>query len=78
MSIHKPTLWAMLEEFIKEKYKGNDIDLVLKLTKQIVLHCPSEKCFMRSPAYMWAGLAKNKSLFTTGKDYGLPIGNLTS
>ena len=78
MSIHKPTLWRMLEEFIGENYTGSDIHILLYLVKKVVLHNPELNCIRRSPAYMWHGLAANKSLFTTGKDKGLPIGNLTS
>ncbi len=78
MSIHKPTLWSMLEKFIWENYTGTDIHILLYLVKKVVLHNPELNCVRRSPLYMWNGLAPNKSLFTTGKDYGLPIGNLTS
>ena len=78
MSIHKPTLWIMLEKFIWENYTGEDMNILLYLVKKIVLHNPELNCIRRSPIQMWNGLAANKSLFTTGKDYGLPIGNLTS
>lgn len=78
MSIHKPTLWQMLEQFIWENYTGSDIKILLYLVKKIVLHNPELNCIKRSPPYMWNGLAANKSLFTSGKDYGVPIGNLTS
>lgn len=78
MSIHKPTLWRMLEDFIKKNYTEDDIDLLLDLTKKVVLNAPELNCVRRSPLWMWDGLAKNKSLFTSGRDYGLPIGNLTS
>lgn len=78
MSIYKPLLWKMLEKFILEKYKGDDIDLLLYLTKKVVLHNPELNCIRRSPLWMWNDVPKNKSLFTNGKDYGLPIGNLTS
>lgn len=78
MSIHKPTLWIMLEKFIWENYTGADMNILLYLVKKVVLHNPELNCIRRSPIQMWNGLAANKSLFTTGKDYGLPIGNLTS
>lgn len=78
MSIHKPTLYRKLKNFIRDKYKGEDIDILLYLVKKVVLHNPELNCLKRSPACMWAGLPKNKSLFTTGKQYGMPIGNLTS
>jgi len=78
MSIHKPTLWLMLQKFIKEKYKGNDIELVLWLTEKIVMHRPELNCIRKMHSSMWKGLSRNKSLFTNDDDCGLPIGNLTS
>lgn len=78
MSIHKPTLWKMLSEFIEEKYNGKDKDILLWLVKKIVMHCPQYKCIMKSPKTLWNRLPKNKSLFTCGDEFGLPIGNLTS
>ena len=78
MSIHKPTLWRMLEDFIRKNYTEDDINLLLDLTKKVVLNAPELNCVLRSPKWMWNGLAKNKSLFTSGRDCGLPIGNLTS
>lgn len=78
MSMHKPTLWRMLERFIWENYTGIDMKILLYLVKKIVLHNPELHCERRSPLYMWNDLAANKSLFTAGHDYGLPIGNLTS
>lgn len=78
MSIHKPTLWRMLEEFIKSRYKGDDINQLLWLTRMVVLHCPEKNCVIKGDWRMWARLPPNKSLFTSGDEYGLPIGNLTS
>lgn len=78
MSIHKPTLWKMLVAFIEENYFGNDKRVILWLVKQIVMHCPQYNCIRKTPIHMWDRLAKNKSLFTCGDEYGLPIGNLTS
>ena len=78
MSIHKPTLWKMLVKFIEENYFGNDKRIILWLVKQIVMHCPQYNCIRKTPIHMWDRLAKNKSLFTCGDEYGLPIGNLTS
>ena len=78
MSIHKPTLWMKLERFIKEKYHGADKSLVLWLTEKIVLHNPELNCVRKSPLKAWDNISADKSLFTCGSDYGLPIGNLTS
>lgn len=78
MSIHKPTLWSRLESFITSKYQGTDISQLLWLTKMIVLHCPEKNCIIRGDRRLWKKLPANKSLFTSGEEYGLPIGNLTS
>ena len=78
MSIHKGILWKMLKEFIEDKYKGKDIDILLWLSKKIIMHCPQYNCVRKSPITMWEKLPKNKSLFTCGDEFGLPIGNLTS
>ena len=78
MSIHKPTLWKMLEAFLNERYNAPDKEIIMWLTKMIVLHSPEDNCVRKMPKSMWDGLPDNKSLFTNGKDYGLPIGNLSS
>lgn len=78
MSIHKPTLFKMLESFINEKYNGSDKDVLLWLVEKVVMHCPQYNCIRKSPIHMWDKLPKNKSLFTCGDEYGMPIGNLTS
>lgn len=78
MSIHKPKLWKMLEKFIKENYHENDKNILLWLVNKVVMNCPQYNCIRKTPIHMWDRLAKNKSLFTCGDNYGLPIGNLTS
>lgn len=78
MSIHKPTLFKMLNVFINENYHGKDKRIILFLVKKIVLNCPHYNCFMKSPRSMWKMLDSGKSMFTCGDDFGLPIGNLTS
>lgn len=78
MSIHKPTLWKMLQAFITENYKGDDLHIILWLTEMIVMHNPERNCIVKSPKWMWKGLPKHKSLFTSSKHYGLAIGNITS
>lgn len=78
MSIHKPTLWRMLEAFMNERYNAPDKDIIMWLVEKIVMHSPEKDCIRKSPRYMWNGLHANKSLFTNGDDYGLPIGNLSS
>lgn len=78
MGIHKPTLWKMLKEFIIKNYKEYDLEDILYLVEKIIMHSPEKNCIRRCPIENWNGLSKEKSLFTCGDDYGLPIGNLTS
>lgn len=78
MSIHKPTLYKMLKEFIESSYNGKDKELILWLVHKVVMNCPQYNCIRKSFIGMWDRLPKNKSLFTCGDDYGIPIGNLTS
>lgn len=78
MTIHKPTLWEELRLFILDKYKGSDIEVLLYLVQKVVLHHPERNCIKKGNERLWNNLPKNKSLFTCGDDYGLPIGNLTS
>lgn len=78
MSIHKPTLWNMLSKFIKDNYKEDDIDLLLYLINIVITNRPQDNCIKKSNEIMWERLPKNKSLFTCGEEYGMPIGNLTS
>jgi hypothetical protein len=55
-----------------------DYDLILFLLREVVFNDPTENCIMRGSRSKWADLPRSKSLFTTPKDCGLPIGNLTS
>lgn len=68
----------MLKSFIKKNYHNEDIDLLLYLVKKVVTNKPQNNCIKKSPKILWQRLDKNKSLFTCGDNYGLPIGNLTS
>lgn len=78
MTIHKPTLWSMLEPFLKERLEPGEFNLLAPLVRQMVMHCPEKNCSRKSPMEMWDRIPSNKSLFSVGDDYGLPIGNLTS
>lgn len=55
-----------------------DMDFIRWLTKEIVMLDPKEDCEIVGSRADWIGLDRNKSLFTTDKGCGLPIGNLTS
>lgn len=78
MSIDVDILWDLLEKFIKERYKGDDIDTLLYLTEITARHRPQNDCFRKSPIEFWKMLAPHKSLFTRGGNSGIAIGNITS
>ena len=78
MSIYKPLLWYKLKMFVNKNYKRDDKDILLYLIEKVVNNCPQHNCIRKRSVKMWDYLEKDKSLFTVGDDYGLPIGNLTS
>ena len=80
MSISKSKLNTLLKEFIELYHKGpiEERKYILALTEQIILHHPEENCNIHGDVLLWNLIDRNKSLFTVGKDRGLPIGNLTS
>lgn len=78
MSISKSLVWEMLDIFIRDNYKGDDIECLLYLLSVTIFHCPQNKCHRRSPLSMWDKLPHNKSLFYNDPDKGVPIGNLSS
>lgn len=78
MSIDKDILWEKLKVFIEERYNADDKDIVLYLTEKIVFNEPQNNCIVKGDKELLSQLPANKSLFTCGKNKGLPIGNLTS
>lgn len=78
MSIDKRILYQKLDAFISERYDKPDLNHLLSLVKTVVMHCPQNKCTLRSPKSKWNGLARNKSLFNQDEYHGIAIGNLTS
>lgn len=78
MSIDKNILFKILEIFIKEKYKNSDLNLVLDLTKKITYSDPTKNCIIKGNKKNWIGLPRDKSLFYSKQNCGLPIGNLSS
>ncbi|MBQ6155940.1 MAG: hypothetical protein IJK22_04985 [Bacteroidales bacterium] len=78
MSIRKSLLLAKVEDLIQRKYNGDDKELLLSLVRQIILNDPTQGCIVKGRRSDWKGLPANKSLFSTPKDCGLPIGNITS
>ena len=78
MHINKEILFSRLQKFIEAKYKQNDKELVLEICHKIIFNSPTENCIIKGAAKNWEGLPKNKSLFHSPQNSGLPIGNLTS
>lgn len=76
MSIHKPLLAKMVDDFIVENYHGDDKDDLRWLCNMVVMHHPEKDCEKKSADYLWDYLPKEKSLFTNGEDRGVAIGNL--
>jgi len=78
MSIPKRKLADRLEVFLRDNYKGSDLEQIVWLTRMVALHCPELLCEQRGDIGLWKLLAKDKSLFTCGEGLGMAIGNLTS
>jgi RNA-directed DNA polymerase len=78
MHINKKILFSRLQKFIEAQYKQNDKELVLEICHKIIFNSPTENCIIKGAAKNWEGLPKNKSLFHSPPNSGLPIGNLTS
>lgn len=76
MSIRKSMLAEMVDAFILEHYKDDDIEDLRYLCKTVVLHSPEKCCERHSPLSYWDYLPANKSLFTNGEGLGVAIGNL--
>lgn len=76
MSINKVMLAGMIDRFILDYYKDNDIEELRYLCRVVILHCPEKSCERHSPLHYWSYLPANKSLFTNGEGLGVAIGNL--
>lgn len=76
MSINKAMLAGMIDKFILERYKGDDIEDLRFLCRVVILHSPEKSCERHSPLHYWDFLPVNKSLFTNGEGLGVAIGNL--
>ena len=80
MGIDHPILYEKVEKALNRyrTIEDFDVDLILKLVRQIIFHDSKKGCRITGKKEDWQGLPKNKSLFFAGKNKGLPIGNLTS
>lgn len=78
MKISKQRLYDLTAGFLRERYNGGDLPMLLYLLRETIFNRPEKNCIRRSPLKSWRGLPKDKSLFRTDGSCGLPIGNLTS
>lgn len=78
MSIDKEILLELLIPFIRENYKGSDIEDLIWLVEITVRHEPQKNCIKKGRLELWNELPKDKSLFYSPSGIGMPIGNITS
>jgi len=80
MSIDKTILFEIIKkQIIRRQDKLNcELDLILFLLEEVIFCDPTKNCIIKSMREAWRGLPKSKSLFFSGSNRGLPIGNLTS
>lgn len=78
MSMSKSLLWEMIDIFVRDNYKGDDIECLLYLLRVVIFHQPQKKCHRKSPLHLWDKLPKDKSLFYNAPERGVAIGNLPS
>jgi hypothetical protein len=80
MSIEKQILFQQLLNVL-DRFSAElsfDRELVSWLLEKVIFHDPTQHCIVKGSRRDWDGLPKNKSLFYSGPERGLPIGNLTS
>ncbi|WP_099465226.1 RNA-directed DNA polymerase [Parabacteroides provencensis] len=70
MNIDRRLLANKLNAFLKEKYKGDDMETILYLTNMIALDNPVSRVHVKGFRHLWKGLPKDKSLFSMN---GMPM-----
>jgi len=78
MSIDRYLLLEKLFAFIDQHYKKSNKEFLKDLCKTIITNEPTDKCIFHSNFSAWETLPKDKSLFYSKQNCGLPIGNYTS
>lgn len=63
MSIDRMALWRKLESFIRDKYKGVDIEKLLWQVHTFLFTSPLNHTMVRGRRSLWAELPDNKSVF---------------
>jgi len=80
MSINRKVLYQQVKTSLLSKYHKLDFDveLLLNLIEKTIFNDSTKNCTIKGKRADWQGLPNDKSLFTSQKNCGLPIGNLTS
>jgi hypothetical protein len=81
MNIDKMILYRKVETILAEYKKhiqGTSLDMLLYLIRNVIFDDPTKQCHIKGSKKEWQGLPRDKSLFYSGENKGLPIGNLTS
>lgn len=78
MHIDRKILNRRLVNFINDRYEGDEKELILRLASLIVTHDSTNNCYVKGTCSEWKGLPRDKSLFHSPENCGIPIGNLTS
>ena len=60
MSMSKSLLWEMIDLFIRDNYKGDDIECLLYILRTVIFHQPQHKCYRKSPLHLWDELPHEK------------------
>jgi hypothetical protein len=80
MAIDHSVLYQKVEKTVNRfRNEANfDVDLILRLTRQVIFHNHIKDYCLKGTKQDWQGLPKSKSLFWAEENKGLPIGNLSS
>lgn len=76
--IDKRILYRKLKQLIDTRYHNANKSTILFLIREVLRDNPTKNCKISGSKNAWIGLPKTKSLFFSGPNKGLPIGNLTS
>lgn len=78
MSMDKGLMWEMLDIFIRDNYRGKDVECLLYVTRVIIFHCPQYGYRLKSPESMFKNIPQRKMLSGQPVNKGCAIGNLPS
>ena len=65
MAIGRDTLWQKLETFVRDKYKGDDLEKLLWQTRTFLFSSPLDHTLVRGRRSLWAELPDRKSVFAS-------------